>query len=72
MDSTAEAENLAIDQKLLAQPEDLESQYNPNFDLGFDEGLASQYTSVQEHLNSPSAKDSSTSVKEEIQPPPKN
>ena len=52
MDLTAEAENLAIDQKLLAHPEDLEGQYNPDFDLGFDEWLASQYLSVQEHLNS--------------------
>ena len=37
IDSTAEAQDLVIDPKLLAQLENLESQCNPDFDLGFDE-----------------------------------
>ena len=49
MDSTAEAEDLVIDPKLLAQ---LESQCNPDFDLGFDEWLATQNMGAfEEQLN---------------------
>ena len=58
MDSTAKAEP-----KLLAQLENLESQYNPDFDLGFDEWLASQNTEVfEEQLNSLSAEENGISV----------
>ena len=49
MDLTTEAEDVVIDPKLLAQLENLESQCNPDFDLGFDEWLYSypEYASVQ-------------------------
>ena len=39
MDSIVEAEYLVIDPTLLAKPQD-RSQYNPDFNLGFDEWLA--------------------------------
>ena len=70
MDLTAKAENLAIVPKMLAWLENLESQYNPDFNLGFGEWLASQNTRVfKEQLNSPSAEENSKSVNEGIQPP---
>ena len=70
MDSTAKAENLAIDPKMLAWLENLESQWNPDFNLGFNEWLASQTKRVfKEQLNSPSAEENGKSVNEGIQPP---
>ena len=72
MDSTTEAEDLVIDPKLLAQLENLESQCNPDFDLGFDEWLATQNTGVfEEQLNSLSAEENCSSVTDGIQPQPK-
>ena len=70
MDSTAKAENLAIDPKLLAQLENLESQYTFACNLGFDE--TSLNTGVfEEQLNSLSAEANGKSVNEGIQLPPK-
>ena len=72
MDLTNKDENLAIDLKLLAQLENLESQYNPDINLGFDEWLTSQTTGVfEEQVNSPSAEENSKNENERIQPPPK-
>ena len=49
MDLTTEAEDVVIDPKLLAQLENLESQCNPDFDLGFVEWLYSypEYANAQ-------------------------
>ena len=72
MDLTAEAEGLAIDPKLLAQLENLEGQCNPDFDLGFDEWLATKNTGEFEgQLNSLSAEENGSSVTDGIQPQPK-
>ena len=66
MDSTTE--DPVIDPKLLAQLDNLETQYNPAFDLGFDEWLATQ---SEEQVNGPSAEQNGSSVTNGIQPPPK-
>ena len=52
MDSIVKAEYLVIDPTLLAKPKD-RSQYNPDFNLGFDEWLAMGV--FEEQLNSLSA-----------------
>ena len=72
MNSTTEAEDLVIDPKLLEQLENLESQCNPDFDLGFDEWLATQNTGAfEEQLNSLSAEENCSCVTDGIQPQPK-
>ena len=63
MDSTTE--NPVIDPKLQAQLDNLETHYNPDFDLWFDEWLATQ---SEEQVNGPSAEQNGSSV---TQPPPK-
>ena len=45
MDSTTEAEDLVIDPQLLAQLENLESQCNPDFDLGSMSGYLASFCS---------------------------
>ena len=56
---------------MLAQLENLESQCNPDFDLGFNEWLATQNTGVfEEQLNSLSVEENGSSVTDGIQPPP--
>ena len=50
----------------------MESQYNPDFNLGFNEWVANQNMGVfEEQLNSLSVKENSSSVNEGIQPLPK-